>query len=360
MTVDIQQGSPQFPTVTGSISSTQEAMNVAIQTLQAHKDAWVMLTIDDRVAILDDLIKDFAAIAPRWVAVSLQAKGIREGVPAAAEEWVLGPWSILKNLSQLRQSLIDIKNIGHPKIAGPVITRPDGQVVAQVYPQTVYDRLSSNGATAEIWMEPGVTVEELPKTQAFVYQEQKHQGKVALVLGAGNVSSIGPMDILYKLFVEDQVVILKTNPVNAYLAPLMEESFRVLIEPGFLRIVNGGAAEGAYLCNHPGVDEIHITGSDKTFDAIVFGNGPEGAKRKEDKSPLLTKRVTGELGNVSPVIVIPGSWKADDLAYQAEHIDTMLTNNAGFNCNATRVIIQNASWPQRNQLLEEMRRILAQ
>ncbi len=358
MTVDIQQGSPQFPTVTGSISSTQEAMDAAIETLQSHKDAWVMLTIDDRVAILDDLIKDFAAIAPRWVAVSLQAKGIREGVPAAAEEWALGPWPILKNLSQLRQSLIDIKNIGHPKIPGPVIARPDGQVVAQVYPQTVYDRLFSNGATAEIWMEPGVTVEELPKTQAFVYQEQKHQGKVALVLGAGNVSSIGPMDILYKLFVEDQVVILKANPVNAYLAPLMEESFRVLIEPGFLRIVNGGAAEGAYLCNHPCVDEIHITGSDKTFDAIVFGNGAEGAARKAEGKPVLTKRVTGELGNVSPVIVVPGPWGANDLTYQAEHIVSMLTNNAGFNCNATRVIIQQAGWEQRERLLQEIRAML--
>ena len=37
----------------------------------------------------------------------------------------------------------------------------------------------------------------------------------------------------------------------------------------------------------------------------------------------------------------------------------MLTNNAGFNCNATRVIIQDANWPQRNQLLEEMRRVLS-
>src|SRR5437867_3099770 len=293
MTVDIRRGSPQFPTLTESVlSSTQEAMNVAIQTLQSHKDAWVLLTIDDRVAILDDLIKDFAAIAPRWVAGSLQAKGVREDAPAAAEEWVLGPWPILKNLSQLRQSLIDIKNIGHPRIPGPVTTLPDGQVVAQVYPQTLYDRLFSNGVTAEIWMEPGVTVEELPKTQALAYQEQKHQGKVALVLGAGNVSSIGPMDILYKLFVEDQVVVLKTNPVNVYLGPLIEESFRALIELGFLHVVYGGAEEGAYLCNHPEIDEIHITGSDKTFDAIVFGSGRGGDTSKTERRPFLTKRVS--------------------------------------------------------------------
>src|SRR5437667_410518 len=275
MTTTTRQGAPQFPTVSGSIPpSTREEMDAAIEALQAHQDEWVVISIHERIAMIDRLF---------------------------------------------------------------------------------FERIRG-----EIWMEPGVTVEDLPQTQAIAYHDKPHNGKVALVLGAGNVASIGPMDVLYKLFVEDQVVLFKANPVNAYLGPLMEEAFRALIEPGFLRVVYGGATEGAYLCNHPGVDEIHITGSDKTFDAIVFGPGSEGAKRKADKAPLLTKRVTGELGNVSPVIVIPGSWKADDLAYQAEHIDTMLTHNAGFNCNATRVIIQNASWPQRNQLLEEMRRILAQ
>src|SRR5947209_18315245 len=165
------------------------------------------------------------------------------------------------------------------------------------------------------------------------------------------------MDILYKLFVEDQVVLFKANPVNAYLGPLLEEAFQALITPGFLRIVYGGASEGAYLCNHPGVDEIHITGSDKTFDAIVFGAGPEGAERKAKHQPLLTKRVTGELGNVSPVIVVPGPWSAGDLAYQAEHLVTMLTNNAGFNCNATRVILQHSGWSQREQVLQQARQL---
>src|SRR6266581_4778925 len=359
MSIATQHGSPQFPTVPGSISpSTRDEMDAAVQALQSHKDEWVTRTVRERIALLDRLIQDFAAIAPRWVAACLQAKSVAEDAPTASEEWAVGPWPVLKNLRQLRQSLSDIETYGRPRIPGPVTTRPGGQVVAHVFPQTTYDRLFFYGVTAEVWMEPGVTVEELPQTQATAYQAQQYEGKVALVLGAGNVSSIGPMDILYKLFVEDQVVILKANPVNAYLAPLMEESFRVLIEPGFLRIVNGGAAEGAYLCNHPCVDEIHITGSDKTFDAIVFGNGAEGAARKAEGKPVLTKRVTGELGNVSPVIVVPGPWGANDLTYQAEHIVSMLTNNAGFNCNATRVIIQQAGWEQRERLLQEIRAML--
>ena len=209
-------------------------------------------------------------------------------------------------------------------------------------------------------MEPGVTAEELPDTQARMYKNQQHNGKVALVLGAGNVASIPPTDALYKLFVEDQVVVLKINPVNSYLGPLIEESFRALVERGFLRIVYGGAQEGAYLCNHTGVEEIHITGSDKTFDAIVFGTGSEGEMRKAENRALLSKRVTGELGNVSPIIVIPGPWGPGDLRYQAEHIVTSLTTNAGFNCNATRVIIQHADWKQREELLQQVRIILGQ
>src|SRR5260221_5255901 len=188
-------------------------------------------------------------------------------------------------------------------------------------------------------MEPGVTVADLPQTQALAYRDKQHEGRVALVLGAGNVASIGPMDVLYKLFVEDQVVVYKANPVNAYLGPLMAEGLRALVESGFLRLVYGGAEEGAYLCNHPGIDEVHITGSDKTFEAIVFGTGAEGAKRIDAHHPLLTMRGTGEMGNVSPVIVVTDTRAPRDVAYQAEHIDSMLANNAGFNCNATRVII---------------------
>ncbi len=360
MALATRPGAPQFPTTAGAIPPTDHAaLDAAVATLQARKDAWVALGVADRIALLDRLIADFAALTPRWVAASLQAKGLAPDAPAATDEWAAGVYPTLKNLRQLRGSLADIATSGRPRIPGPVTTRPDGQVVARVFPQTTYDRLFYGGLTADIWMEPGVTAATLPQTQAVAYQQKATQGKVALVLGAGNVSSIGPLDVLYKLFVEDQVVIFKANPVNAYLGPLMAEAFRSLIEPGYVQMAYGGAAEGAYLCNHAGVDEIHITGSDKTFDAIVFGPGPEGAARKAENTPLLTKRITGELGNVSPVIVVPGPWLASDLAYQAEHIASSLTNNAGFNCNASRVIIQHAGWAQRAELMAKIRGVLA-
>ena len=360
MSVETSHGSFQFPTTTeSSVPPTQEEMDLAIRALQERKQAWVEVTVTERVALVDALIHAFAEIAPRWVAAAMQAKGLGPDSLYVGEEWGSGAWPVIKELRQLRQVLSEIASVGAPRIPGSLTVRPDGQVVAQVFPQTTYDSLFFTGVKAEIWMEPGENKEETLANQAAIYRDKQHSGKVALVLGAGNVASIGPLDIVYKLFMEDQVVLYKTNPVNAYVGPLLQECFRALIEPGYLRIVNGGAAEGAYLCSHTGIEEIHITGSDKTFDAIVFGGGAEGAQRKVANTPLLQKRITGELGNVSPVIVVPGPWSQSDLEYQAAHITTMLTNNAGFNCNATRVVIQHAGWEQRPALLREIRATLA-
>jgi hypothetical protein len=342
-------------------ATSRAAMDAIVASLQGRKRAWTEVSIAQRIVLLEELTRTFLAVADRWAAASSEAEGIEPGSPSSGEEALVGPYFVLRNLRLLRTSLRDLEAHGRPRIPGSVRTRPDGQVVARVFPFDIWDQIFYPGVTAEVWMEPDVTPEGLAETQAVAYRATPRRGAVALVLGAGNVSSIGPMDALYKLFVEDQVVLFKTHPANVYLGPLLEEGFRPLVERGFFRVVYGGADEGAYLCAHPGVDEIHITGSDKTYDAIVYGAGDEGRERKRRDEPLITKRFTAELGNVSPVIVVPGpagSWSASDLAYQAENLATMLTNNAGFNCNAARVVVQHASSPQREPLLAALRESL--
>ena len=331
----------------------------ALRDLRAHSGDWARLPLARRIELTERLTLDFGAVAQRWVEAGIRHKHIDPESPAASEEWIAGPYFILRNLRLLRRSLRELQSHGSPRIPGPIRIRRDGQVAAQVFPLDRFDRIFYGGVTAEVWMQAGVRAEELAATQATAYRAASPAGKVALVLGAGNVSSIGPMDALYKLLVENQVVLYKLHPVNTYLAALLQEGFRALIEPGFLRVVEGGSEEGAYLCQHPEVDEIHITGSDQTVEAIVFGPGAEGAQRKAERRPRLTKRITSELGNVSPVLVVPGRWSGADLDYQAVNLVSMLANNAGFNCNAARVIIQHRGWPQRGALLTRIRRLLA-
>ena len=145
-----------------------------------------------------------------------------------------------------------------------------------------------------------------------------------------------------QLFNEGKACILKCNPVNAYLGPLVEEAFGEAIDRGWLRVVYGGAEEGGYLAHHPGVDEIHVTGSDRTHDALLWGApGPEREERKKRGTPLLGKDLTSELGNVTPVLVVPGAWTDRELEYQADNVAGMVTHNASFNCIAGKMLVLN-------------------
>ena len=360
VTTALAHGIPRHSEAGSAVAATpRNEADRAIRELDAARQAWCRVGPAERAGILDGLLEDFAAVSAEWVEASLLHKGLEPGSPASADEWIAGPYIVLRNIRSLGEAVSDIAAHGVPRVPGPVWTRPDGRVAAEVFPASVWDRLFYAGVTAEVWMQPGVSAGDLAGTQAVAYVNGGARGEVALVLGAGNVSSIGPLDALYKLFVENHVVLYKAHPVNDYLGPLMERAFRRLVERGVLRIVYGGAAEGEYLCRHPGVGEIHITGSDKTYEAIVFGSGAGGEGRRAEGRPLLTKRVTAELGNVSPVIVVPGPWSAGDLRYHAANLASMLMNNAGFNCNATRVIVQHAGWALRAALLDAVRGVLA-
>jgi acyl-CoA reductase-like NAD-dependent aldehyde dehydrogenase len=138
--------------------------------------------------------------------------------------------------------------------------------------------------------------------------------------------------------------------------PFIERTLEPMIRRDFVRVVYGGGEVGEYLCQHPGVEDLHITGSDKTHDRIIWGPpGPERDRRKREHKPLLDKPITSELGNVSPVAVVPGQYTEAELAFQARNLVTMVTNNGSFNCNAAKMLITGKGWPQRDRFLELVR-----
>ncbi len=356
----LQHGSAAIPEAKASIPPTShDDIDEALAILSDNADAWVKTSIDERIRILDELVASTHRVAERWVRAACDAKGVRRGTPGEGEEWLGGPVVVLRNLQLLKRSLKDIRDGGSPKLPGEPKVLPDGQVEAPVFPTDALDKLLFTGFSAAIRQNRSVTKSSLKDNMGEIYRKPPTQGRVSLVLGAGNVSSIGPMDALHKLFVEGEVVVLKMNPVNEYLGPFMDEAFRELVRLGYFRVVYGGAKEGDYLCTHELVGSIHITGSDKTFDAIVWGTGAEAADRKRRGEPRNDKPISSELGNVSPIIVVPGPWTDEEIEFQATNIASSLTNNAGFNCNATRVIVTQSSWAKRGKFIDAIKRAFA-
>lgn len=338
-----------------------EKIDQKLTELHQSKAHWAGMPLERRIDYLRSVLKGVGAAGGRMAMAGVEAKGIEPQSAQVGEEFFGGPVVTARTVRLLLNTLEDIQKHGAPRLPKKAVrTRPDGQVAVKVFPTDVFDAVLFSGFTAEVWQQDGVTAENLSSHMAEFYRREKPpEGKVALVLAAGNVASIGPLDMVYKLFVEGQVVLCKFNPVNDYTGPFIEEMFAELIRDGFVRTEYGGADVGEYLCQHPQVDEIHITGSDRTHDVIVFGPGEEGAKRKAENKPRNDKRITSELGNVSPIIVMPGHWTESELRFQAENVATQLANNAGFNCNAARVIILHEGWTQKRAFLDMLRAVFA-
>jgi len=344
----------QIPPSTG-----QRRIDEALSRLRDAAPAWARAPYPTRIALARSMLAGTARTAARTVEASCAAKGLALDGPQAGEEWVSGPYVVLRALRQTIRSLAMLARRGNTPL-GPLGETADGRLTARVFPANPLDQALFMGIRAEVHLEAGVGRRELDESRALFYKRPDHAGKVCLVLGAGNVNSIPPTDVITKLFNEGKVCVLKMNPVNAYLGPLVEEAFADAVRQGWLAVVYGGAEEGAYLAQHPAVDEVHVTGSDRTHDAIVWGPpGPERAARMARNEPLLRKEITSELGNVSPVLVVPGAWDARTLRFQAEDVAGMVTHNASFNCNAAKMIVTARGWPQRDAFLAAVEHFMA-
>ena len=329
----------------------------AVAELVANSGPWARLPVEDKRRYLVAARRRTLRVMDRWVALTLAAKGIAPASPWAGPEWALGPWYFLLAVTALESTLAELER-GRQVEVPRVTTRPDGRVVATVYPDTMLERVLTGPTTAEVWMQQGVTETTLGDTMALPYRWSQEEGKVALVLGAGNVAALGLLDLLHKLYLEGQVVALKMNPVVDYLTPVLADILAPWTADGYVRIVSGGADVGAHLVDHPDVDELHLTGGIATHDAIVFGTGEEGAERKVENRPRIGKRVTSELGGVSPIIVLPGPWRRADVATQADKIVGMKLSNSGHNCLSPQVLVLPANWPPGRALLAEIERLM--
>jgi aldehyde dehydrogenase (NAD(P)+) len=338
--------------------SSGTALDERLQRLHAAAPKWVELAIPAKIKLLKRVREGVHEQAEGWATAAAKAKGLT-GTPLAGEEWISGPWAVLYALNRYISTLDEIDKHGVPQIAqSRRHTRGDGQLVVDVFPNSVYDRLLLNGVRAEVWMQPGVTAASLDDTMAVWYKSKNHAPKVSLVLGAGNIAAIAPLDALYKLIADGSVCILKMNPVNEYIGPFIDRAFAPLIECDYLAVVYGGGDVGKALCENPLVDDIHITGSDKTHDRIAYGDGPDAAERKRNNDRVLDKPITSELGNVSPTIVVPGPWSDADFRFQAENIVTQKMHNGGFNCIASQVVILPSAWDGTPKLIAQIENVL--
>jgi aldehyde dehydrogenase (NAD(P)+) len=301
--------------------------------------AFALAPLSRKIAALGEVRSRLHARGHELARLGAHAKGM--GAAGFGEELLAGGVIIQRYVRLLGESLAQIRERGAPLVTDDRVRRlPNGEVSVQVMPHSLADRALFMPYTIDVRLAGTVDAADVRSAQASFYRVGDAEGSVAAVLGGGNVASIPALDILHQCFVEGRSCVLKMSPVNAYLGPAFEHIFAPVAELGGLAIVYGGIETGKALLGSPAIDHVHLTGSIETHDAIVWGPpGPERAERVRAGTPLLKKTVTSELGNISPVAIVPGKYSERELDDVAESIAGMLFNNASFNCNAVKLLV---------------------
>lgn len=334
-------------------ATSSSQVDRAIADLQVGARRLSAASLEERIQWAVACVNSTSQVAHEWVESACAAKRIPPTSPARAEEILAGPAAVVRYLQLITATLRSLQAGFSPQLRGkPRVVR--GQVRVPTFPtREFYDAVTLSALKAETWLEPSVTPDAIfGDATARLRRQISPTPHICLVLGAGNVAAIPFTDVLTCILQNDHAVLLKMNPVNDYVGPIVEHALQPLIAAGLLRVIYGDSEVGRYAIQHPLVDSIHITGSNGTHDAIVWGHDPAERRRRQHAcEPLLTKPVTSELGNVTPWAIVPGDFSDRQLAFQAQNIATSIANNASFNCIATKMLITWKAWPAREKFL---------
>jgi len=313
-----------------------------INRLRIHAVEFSDLPDEELISLLEKTIQNIQGIAYFWATLSAEKKQIlqkhKEG-----EEWLGGPFvsilttqyyiEYLKGNSQLKKENYDQVSNSY-----------------KVFPNKFIESLTFPLLKAEIRFNKSMSFKQIEKFRGF-NQRIGPSDNVTLVLGAGNVSSIPFLDTLFHLVAKRSAILLKLNPVNDYLLPVFEKVFAEFIDRGFISVVNGNLDTSRYLTKHRSIDTIHLTGSNYTYENIVYDRQLSDKERSLSTIPKINKKpIFSELGNVTPIIIHPGKWSNSELKFQARKIATAKLNNSGFNCIAAQVIVLPKGWSSSEKL----------
>ena len=322
-----------------------------INTLRVKSKEFSQIDNIKLASMFEETISHIKEVSHYWATVSSQNKGIIE-TDAEGEEWLGGPFASVFGL----QYYIDFLKGNNKNLNKELY---DSNLNSyKVFPNNILEKIFFPFISAEVKFNKNLSFNEIEKYRGFSMR-YSHDPSVTLVLGAGNVSCIPLLDAIYHIVTKKSVVYIKLNPVNDYLLPVYEKIFSNFIALGYMVITKGTLKESQYMVEHKGIDHIHLTGSDITYENIVYGRKlNEDDKSKNNLQKRNKKSFSSELGNVTPIVIHPGKWTNSELKFQARKIVTAKLNNGGFNCISAQVVVLPDNWNKTEKLIKYVKQYM--
>jgi hypothetical protein len=276
--------------------TSAEEMESIIDRVSANKGKWASLTAAEKLKIIREMKENCKQSLDEWAITGAKTIGYDPNNPAmdhlTMEAYIMGPLGFamwMYFLERLYDSLAKTGKV--PKDWGQPTQLKNGllEVPAFGHPgsKTGYLSLLLDGLVVKMHIN-----QEGKSSALDTFDPTKEKPQCVGILGAGNYHI--PNDILHTMFLENSVAVYKFNPVIQKLYPVWSKVLDPLIKRGFLALTVGKFVQGNILVQSKNTDGLLLTGSDRTYDAIVWG------KDKSKKVKQCCKPFKAELGSINP------------------------------------------------------------
>ena len=326
-------------------------MEAALGALSEQSGVWRRISTADKARLLGEVKALLLKRPQEWARVAAGQQG-QDGCDARMGLMMLGT---VAGTSGYIDGLIRAHRGSAMPQPKAVRVSPSGARQIAVVPNP----LEATGLEVEVWMQPGRAIEQRGPSSSWGSEESValgERGGVSLVLGAGNVGFLSLHDVLHKLFVDGECVLLKHHPVQADYGRYMEECLAPLRDAGVYRGMLCDPATVRTAMNSPLVTSAHLTGGAATYDGLLWGfDQDEAATRRAAGDPVFSKPFSSELGCVTPWVMAPpaaaGGWTEGEMRHVAQCLVEATNFNVSQNCLSPKVVMVAEEWAQVDQFI---------
>ena len=325
-------------------ATLEKELDRIIGRLREHATEFARLHVATKIELLEDCLRGTRDVATDWVTAACRAKGISLTRRSRAKSGSPAPRSRSATSAFSRAPCARSTSTARPSCARSTsASSPHGAVGVRVTPYDAFDAALYGGITAETWLQPGIERARRRRSPGVVLQEERPRGPACRSSSARATSRPSRRwTSSTRCSSTGASCLLKMNPVNEYLGPAPRARAAAARSSAATSPSCTAAPRSARtFATTASIGDVHITGSDKTHDLIVWGppgpgaRGPKAPQRPAPQEAHHERAREREPGASSCPVRTPTrssrAWPRTSAG--------MVTNNASFNCNAAKLLV---------------------
>jgi len=128
------------PVGTAVVQADAASLDRCLEKLTDGRDRLSRMNVAQRIALLEQCVDGISSVAPEWVDVVCESKGIARGSRERAQEVLGGPAATLRQIQLFLKTMRQIDRTGAPKLPAKPVRKSDGRIGIRMTPKIISKR----------------------------------------------------------------------------------------------------------------------------------------------------------------------------------------------------------------------------